>query len=200
MLVRFAVGAAQSFILVAGLAACSGEVVVNDNELISVSWDDSESFGDVPVSGGYMRGAIGSVERIDTPSGLTGWSLGGGVEVEAIATPGGDAAMTLITLTGDLSQLQPGRAFRFKGAPAEDNDTTEDEGSIDSGDELRVDVVACSGEDVYEWDYDEPADDVIVTCTEGSTPENVEVTVIALTEDGAADVTTTFEIDPSQTN
>ena len=139
----------------------------------SVAGDNFYDYGNMLLRQGEMRGDVGSVRGIDSDASmLTGYDDGEWASVEVHADTTRGSAMNLLEVQGGMDELEPG----FEGTFSSD----------DYNETLNVQVINCSGDSRYDWDYDAPADEVDVVVTEGSAPGDVLVDYEART----------FRVDP----
>ncbi len=110
----------------------------------------------------HMRGELGEVTNIDDPiDSVRGTSRDGYTSLRLTSEPGSDAAMMIVNFNEGIYALQEGTSERF--------------GDWESG---GVTVVGCSGPDVGTWDYDKPAEEVVVTVE--ADPENPDLLMYAV--------------------
>lgn len=141
-----------------------------------ISDDDMMQYqGNLALTEGHMRGDVGTVRGIDGPSSLlTGYGDGEYASIEVHAEGREGAAMNLLEIYGGLDALEPGFSRTFAASDEMRYDT------------LGVQLLNCSGESRYAWDYDEPADEVHLEVSETDIPETLRVDYTA----------TTHELDP----
>lgn len=124
-------------------------------------------FGDpLHLVDGWLEGEIGPVAGIEhEASVLEGYDDGSFADVQVIAQTERGDAMTWLEIVGGMEHpdLVPGfqKTFRLQDF---DYDARQ----------LQVQAVNCAGE-MYNWDYDAPADEVDISVEEGSTPEILRV-------------------------
>lgn len=127
---------------------------------------------------GNLEGAFGPRTGVneDTTS-IAGYDDGSFSDVQLLAETENGAVMGWMEIVGGVEhpELQPGFARTF----------AEDDFGFDSRD-LFIRVVNCSGDQAYDWTYDQPADEVDVLVTEGPTPDTMTFHY----------TTRTLEIDP----
>jgi hypothetical protein len=127
-----------------------------DEGMELIESEDWVDYGNLDLVDGELRGDIGDVRGLDQEADLrNGYGDEGYASVEVHANNRDGAAMNLLEVWGGLDQLEPGTQQTYR---PEDTD-------YDS-DRLSVQVIGCSGPDVYDWSYDEPADEVEVVVTE----------------------------------
>ncbi len=109
---------------------------------------------------GSLEGAMGPV-NVDTQEVyFSSWKDTSYTEINTIAPDAdGGAAMSILLVSGDLSDFEVGDTFVFNW----DNNAGEHE--------LWVDAIGCSGPQDGTWTYfDVPADEVVVSIEEGPSP------------------------------
>lgn len=144
------------------LVGCSTERQLNSyNENVEY-FDESEfaSYGNLTTSSARMRGDIGTMRNIDNEADIQGYDDGDYTTLEIVTSDNRGAAMHWVEVYGGLNHpaLQPGNNLSFQG------------GNIPSNaGEIHVEAMACQGDQIYAWDYDEPANrvDVAVRDVEG---------------------------------
>jgi hypothetical protein len=158
------------------------------NAVAATMWGEQVEMGTepfsssaLPITSSALRGDIGTVTGLDGQNGR----VNSYAETEfdfstvdvSIIKPDGTAGMVILNLSGLFADLEtaPSGVYRAN-AYGEDviiDDTGDSYTQIDgSEDELpstendRVDVTLCSGEALDNWDYDAPADNVVVEIEE----------------------------------
>lgn len=172
--------------LVGTLGLFGSGCVANHSYYEPVEEGDYEFFED--LGGGYMgnlqllegrlAGDIGPVTGVDSEATLLeGFDDGSFADVQVIAETERGVVMSWVEIVGgtDHPALQPGFSQTFR----------ENDFGFDSRN-LHVRVVNCSGDEAYDWDYDQPADEVVVQVEEGPLEETLLVNF----------TTRTFEVDP----
>jgi len=162
-------------------AAClPGAPIVN--AVSDVMWGDVTApvYGEssaIQVLGSGLRGDIGAVEGIDGRNGRVNSYTEGEyptltVDV-TIVNADGTAGMAILYMQGLFSDLSstPTGVYRTNALGNEivmdengDSYTVidGDEPEIEAGEEDRVDVTVCSGNELDNWEYDAPAESVVV--------------------------------------
>jgi hypothetical protein len=152
--------------------------------------DDLHNFnGYAAVRGavdGHIRGDIGPVAGLDRDaSDIAAFDDGEYASVETVVKTPDRATMTLLSVVGPTTVLQPGFSGSF---------TLESYAS----DQVNVTMLGCVGQDVDVYDeYDMPADEVTVTVGAGDLPDELDVTVDGVWHD--RDATSGEQLDSSHT-
>ena len=120
-------------------------------------WRDDYAYQDLQLLQGTLQGTIGPVVNLDhTATALNGWDDGYFTTVEVTVHNDHNAAMAIVDIVGGLQNLEPGMVVH---------------GSLDergSSDGIQVYLTGCSGPQVGVWDYDEPAQEVVMSVAQGS--------------------------------
>lgn len=157
------------------------------NAVSDVMWGDVQTMtgyggsSAVQVVGSGLRGDIGAIEGIDGRNGRVNSYAEEGMPYLSvdvtIVNEDGSAGMAILYLQGlfaDLSSTPTGvyRANAFGSDVVMDDNGDSytvidgDEPEIATGEEDRVDVTVCSGNEVDNWEYDAPAESVVVEVEE----------------------------------
>ena len=134
--------------------------VVDENEQLPPT--STVSVIDANMTAEFTNGLRVRGEATD----LTTWVDYGFTEIDVIRGEPDAAAMGLIFIGGDLSSpvfTEVGSRTVFqRGVLVEGPDGAED---------AWVDYTACAGPDVYVWDIDQPADEVVILVEQGPNPD-----------------------------
>lgn len=142
-----------------------------DYELFEQDYDGITN--DLDLSGGNIRGDIGPVTGINHDASIVeGFDDGSFSDVQVIAETDRGVGMNWVEIVGGIDHpaLRPGFSRTF----------TEGDYGYDSRN-LHIRVVNCAGDQVYDWSYDQPADEVDVTVEEGPTEGTLRVNYTART-------------------
>ncbi len=107
------------------------------------------STNSMAVTDSTLAGDIGTVSEIDDMSPDVDAYTGGGVDtVTTIGRGSGGYGMAQVTINGgvDHPALRDGMSYNFAGNRSMDG--------------LSVNVLGCSGRRIYQWDFDDDADEV----------------------------------------
>jgi len=121
------------------------------------------------VDNGQISGDIGAV-RIDSNNAeLNGADQGNASYIEVMGQGENGIAMNVLSIEGgiDHDALQPGFASNFN---AQEYDS-----------DLFVTAIGCSGDREYDWDYDQPADDVDIEVLPGDSDDSMRIDYTART-------------------
>ncbi len=141
------------------LSACAGERPLESyNEDVEL-YDDNTftAYGNLSAQDAHVFGDIGGMRNLDNPAQVQGYDEGDYTTLEVITQDNRGAAMHWLEFYGGVTHpaLQPGNELSFIGG-----NYPEREGAI------HVEAMACQGEQVYAWDYDESATRTDVTVHE----------------------------------
>lgn len=138
--------------------------------LVERTYDDVNSdrlqFNDVfassfesnlPLRNATLAGDLGAVRGLDGVANASGFTDSTYASVESIGSNQSGSGMTIINFIGgiDHADLQVGSSVRSTMDDYSDGD-------------LHVEAIGCSGAEIYNWDFDQPADEVDVDVVEGS--------------------------------
>jgi hypothetical protein len=149
---------------VAALVGCSQQTPYyesyGDDDLEYLDVEEWADYGNLDLVDGHVRGDIGDVHGLDQSAQLrNGYDDTTYASMEVHAENEDGAAMQLLEVWGGLDRLEPGTRQIYRP----------EEASYDE-DELTVQVIGCSGPNTYDWQYDQPADEVEVVVSEGDEP------------------------------
>ena len=159
-------------------AACGGtDREVNGYNETAYAFDESgennfawqEGFqGNVDVFDASLRGDIGQITQLNGDATVAGYGEEEYADLELLTVGPSGSAMHFLTFVGGLNHpdLVPGAHLEFSG-----------EGDFDTdGEQLHVMSMNCSGNgDVYDWDYDMPADRVTIDVSETEDEDVVQI-------------------------
>ena len=135
--------------------------------------DQSDGFGyeyelsDVSVSQAALTGSLDDVAVDQSATSIDAWKDWYSVHIDVYAeTAEGPTVMNQIELSGDLSDLRPG--YSATSYP----DDWQQEGA-------RFDIIGCSGESIYNWNYDDMAQSVEYEVVEGNNAGEVTINYTA---------------------
>ncbi len=150
-----------AIVVIGGLAGCAGEVVAFADGLEEAmvqgeNWENYSSWDVEPVA---LNGDIGAARGL-SEIGVVGeaYQDHGFSSVEIHSEEELPSSMVWINLSGDLTKLSTGDVVD-QGIGNSDVDSEMNPFESESS-ETYVDLIGCSGDSKYQWDYDEAADDV----------------------------------------
>jgi hypothetical protein len=118
----------------------------------TIPWTEGQSYQDLRLRQGTLQGRIGAVAHLDhTATDLSGWDDGYFTTLEVTVETVNGAAMAIIDIVGGLDNLPPGMVVRQAAGTEQ---------------ALQVYLTGCSGPQAGVWDYDMPAEDVVVSAVE----------------------------------
>lgn len=137
--------------LALALTACAYERPLSEgyNEDVEIfEPSDLDAYGNLSTEDARIRGDIGDMRNLDNPATASGFDDGSYTTLEVITEDDRGAAMHWLEFYGGVNHpaLQPGNRLSFVGGNYPDQDG-----------EIHVEAMACSGSQIYAWDYDEPA-------------------------------------------
>lgn len=131
-------------------------------------YEDQEfnAYGNIDAHDGRIAGDIGTMTNLNLDANINGYDEGDYSSVEVLGQNNRGAAMHLVDFIGGINHpaLQPGAemVFRSGNYPSE-------------GNALHMEVMVCSGDTPYAWDYDEAAEEVHVAVTETNDPNVIQI-------------------------
>ena len=151
------------------LTACAGERPIEsyneDVEFFEES--DFEAYGNIAAQDAHVFGDIGQMRNLDNPAEVSGYDDGDYTTLEVIAQDNRGAAMHWLEFYGGVNHpaLRAGNELSFVSGNYPDQEG-----------EIHVEAMACQGDAVYAWDYDESATrtDLAVHDVEGR-PDLLEI-------------------------
>jgi hypothetical protein len=168
-----------SLCAVSALGGCSFDGWVPDE-------DDGTAFGAGPARIGGTEGWSDEGEALDVRRATLEGSLGDvrgfsgdtwrtvgtyaewGSSLDLRSRTAAGVAMVRLDVWGDLATLEPGRRYVYSAFAWEEPTTTGQPAVQMSG-------INCSGPENDAWDYDVPADEVVVDCVEGPEEGTVQL-------------------------
>jgi hypothetical protein len=142
---------------------------------------ESGSMSALPITSSALRGDIGAVTGLDGQNGRVNSYVESDIEFAAvdvsIVQPDGSAGMVMLNLMGVFANLDtaPSGVYRANayGGPVIIDEAGDsytridgDEEELPANDTDRVDVILCSGPELDAWEYDAPADNVVIEIEE----------------------------------
>ena len=123
--------------------------------------------GQLPVAAASLIGDIGPVYGLNgTANEIYGYGDADWTSVSMTVVGDSGAGMAMVDIYGDLSALAGIGPVEFNGYEYYEGD-------------ISVSIVGCSGPENGWWDFDQSAEDVVITVEEH--PENPDVMVVAFT-------------------
>jgi len=162
------------------LTACAAERPIDSyNEDVEL-FEEGEyaAFGNVLAQDAHLFGDIGQMRNLDNPAEVSGYDDGEYTTLEVTAQDNRGAAMHWLEIYGGMNHpaLRPGNELSFVSG-----------NYPDQAGEIHIEAMACQGEAVNAWDYDESASrtDVAVHEVEGR-PDLIEVEYVTFVPDQGA--------------
>ena len=133
----------------------------------SIEDDMYYQWGNIEAFDAHLEGDIGNLRGINGPASVNGYEEDAYADLEVTTVSANGSAMHLLTFTGGLNHpaLVPGAHLEFSGDRNYDNNET-----------FHVMSMNCSGSgQPGDWDYDEPADRVILDVSETEDEDTIRI-------------------------
>ena len=155
-----------TFIAVQGCAVQQRDVAHYNEDVEFYEDQDFQNYGNIDAQDGWLAGDIGSMTNLALDANVSGYDEGSYSSIEVLGQNNDGAAMHLLDFIGGIHHpaLRPGAemTFRTGNYPSE-------------GNALHMEVMVCSGDTAYAWDYDEAAEEVHLTVSETDDPQVIQI-------------------------
>ena len=135
----------------------------------------------VGVRDSALQGDMGPVRDLDDSARATVWASDWDTSFNVNVDRRNDSAMAIVSVGASAAQLEALAGHRLVqsgyGIEVQNEDGTVDEELTEENGDIYIDVIGCAGPGPGQWDFDEPAEDVVIAIDEN--PENTDEVILS---------------------